>query len=275
MILGSHTEEDYRHNIEGLTQSELSWMRKSPAHFHRRAELQRETSAMQFGTIFHTAILERRRFLDSYVVEPEEIEIKGVLVEVNRRVKAHREYLAGWRLERADKFIMSQKQYDCLVGMVTEIGRSRQAVEFIQHGEPEVVAQWDYRGRKCKGKADLWIPESPHGKVLVDFKKTQDASPSQFTRSIYNYAYDLQSAWYRRGFEADKVIIVAVEEQFPHAIGIYDMDVWLHRGDRLVDSLLDRLEECEREAEWPWYTKGIEMILPPTWVAPMEEEEGI
>ena len=50
-------------------------------------------------------------------------------------------------------------------------------------------------------------------KVLVDFKKTQDASESGFTRSVYNYGYNLQSAFYLEGFSADRFFFVAVEER--------------------------------------------------------------
>lgn len=274
MIISQMKDADYR-KAEGLAQSDLAYMKKSPGHFFNREKLRKETDAMRFGTIFHMALLEPLKFRELYLAEPEVIVIDGKSAEVNRRVKAHREYLENWKLDHADKVVLSAKQVDNLTGMLTEIGQNPILKDLITEGVPEIASFWEYRGRKCKGKADLFLESSKHGRVVIDFKKTQDASHSAFSRSVFNYNYDLQAAWYQRGFKADKVLFVPVEENYPHAFGIYDADPWLERGGKLADRLLDRLEECEASKVWPWYTSGIELIMPPAWLPGVDQDEDL
>lgn len=262
--------DEYRAH-PALSQSDLSWMGKSPQHYKRRAELREETGSMRFGAIFHKALLEPKAFCDSYIIEPDKIPIDGNLVEVNRRVPKHRAYLAAWRVDNSHRMIVTEKEMESLHRMITSVTADPELVELIQGGETEVVSFWDYKGRACKGRADLFNDKTPHGRVVIDFKKTQDASESGFDRSIRNYNYDLQDAFYSEGFQADKFFFVAIEEK-TGAIGKWDGDLYLERGRKKMDRWMDRLNECEQKNEWPWYTKGFEPIRPANWIAGMDEE---
>lgn len=271
MIHPKMTDKAYR-LIDALAQSDLAWMRHSPRHFKMRKELQKETDAMRFGSIFHLALLEPAEFKAKYLCEPETITLDGKTVELNKRVSKHRDWLAAWKIDNAEKVIVSEKELEALTRMLNSVMDDPDLCELISTGEAETVATWNYKGRKCKGKADLFNTKTSHGKVVIDFKKTQDASPSGFSRSIFNFAYDLQSAYYSQGFEADKFFFVAVEEK-TGAIGKYDAYHYIERGRKLMDKLMDRLAECERTNEWPWYTKNFDLILPPTWVAALDDEK--
>lgn len=279
MIQQGMSDGDYR-AIDALSQSRLWLMRKSPMHYKINPKF--ESDAMQFGTVFHMALLEPKKFRESYLVEPEMITINGKETEVNKRVKAHRDYLEAWRLDNPNSVILNDKQMDSLTGMLTEIQKDKDLVEIITLGSTEVVSLWDYNGRKCKGKADVYCEHPKYGKIVIDFKKTQDASESGFTRSVYNYGYSLQAAWYREGFEADRFFFVAVEERglldpntnkSRHPIGKWDADPWLEQGKNTMNALMERLALCEQNDSWPWYSSGFELLRPPTWVSGMDDEQ--
>jgi hypothetical protein len=82
--------------------------------------------------------------------------------------------------------------------------------------------------------------------VLVDYKTTSDCSVRGFTNSVRRYSYDLQAAWYKRGFEragfkvAD-FVFVAQEKKPPYASKVFkmnhaDMEIgWNFLSDYLED----------------------------------------
>ncbi len=64
--------------------------------------------------------------------------------------------------------------------------------------------------------------------ILVDYKTTQSCEPSSFLSSVKRYKYDLQAAWYRRGFEKAGFEVldfyfVAQEKKHPYASKIFKM----------------------------------------------------
>lgn len=279
-IIEGMADAPYR-AIDALAQSRLSLMRKSPMHYQLNPQF--SSDAMSFGSIFHLALLEPAKFKTSFLVEPTEVTIDGKTVELNKRIAKHRDWLDCWRTDNIASVILTEKQMDSLTGMLNEIQRDPMLVELIQMGKPECVVLFDHKGRACKGKADLLVDHPKHGRVVVDFKKTQDASESGFARSVHNYCYNLQSAFYLDGFQAQKFYFVAVEEKgfidrqgvSRHPIGKWDAELFLDSGRALRDRLMDKLAECERTNEWPWYSfgKGAELLRPPAWMSSLQTEE--
>lgn len=267
--LGKIPFDEYR-KIPRLAQSDLVMMAKSPRHFQLRDKLRDETEAMRFGTLFHMAVLEPKRFRENFVIEPVAMP-NGE--EINKRSSKHRDWLTEWRKDNLDKVIVDETDMGKLTAMLNEMALNPLLAELFSGGDSEVGATWKYRGIECKGRADYFSVETLHGRLLVELKKTQSASHSNFTRSIFNYYYDVQAAWYKEGFQADKHIIVAVEDRPPYGIGIYDTINWAEHGKIRMDRMVDKLLECQVKDEWPSYTGGIELILPPTWISGMAQEE--
>jgi hypothetical protein len=89
-------------------------------------------------------------------------------------------------------------------------------------------------------------PYSDESVVVIDYKTTSDCSVSGFTRSIRRYQYDLQAAFYRRGyqkagFKVEDFLFVAQETKHPYATKIFKMnDEDMDRGwKQLEKSLVD------------------------------------
>jgi len=74
----------------------------------------------------------------------------------------------------------------------------------------------------------LDLSSDPKSIILVDYKTTTDCSVRGFTSSIRKYQYDLQAAWYKRGYERAgfnvvDFIFVAQEKKKPFASKIFKM----------------------------------------------------
>ncbi len=276
-ILGPISWAEYEKIPADVTKSRLVHMKKSPLHYIKQDELDREPSEeMELGTLLHTAILEPASLIGSYVVEPENVTIKGVTTEINRRVKAHREYLADFRKSNEGKIVIRPSHLDVLTGMIKAASEHRDLRKLMaMPGESEIAATWEHMGFKWKGRADRIIDHPVLGRTVIELKKTFDASPSGFSRQIYNLGYDVGIAAYMRGFEAKSYIFVCVESKAPFPIGIYRADdSMVERAHAYTDKLLGRLRKCINEDHFPGYTSdGEENLLFPGWVAALDNEE--
>ncbi len=270
-VLGSMTRDEYV-AINGISQSDLSFMLKSPRHYQWRARLKRESDAMNFGTALHAAILEPQRFKSQYVVEPECMP-NGE--EINRRIKAHRDFIALFRRETENTGgkVVTPSEFDSIIGMLTACASNPMVCELLHGGEQECVAQAKWNGMLIKGQADHFGEHPQLGRIVVDVKTTQDASPGAFSRAIHNYHYDLQSGVYSKLFSADAFIFIAIEKQAPYSVGVYRADdSIIGRGQEQAEQLINRIKECEATGEYPSYTAGLDNIMLPAWVSAQKDE---
>jgi len=255
------TETEYR-AMNAVAQSDLVNLAKSPQHYKIGGVEQ--TEAMKLGTVLHIARFEPARFNEQILIEPETIGGE----KVNKRLKAHRDFLKMFHEQNIGKIILTGQQFENTMGMLTALANNPDVLSLFQVGEPEKVAVWKWEGHDCKGRAD-WIGVDSDGKRYgVDLKKTQSARKDDFERTIYNRMYYLQAWWYCHGFELDYFVFVAVDEKSPHGIGIYKADrTMLEAGEKKARMLIKKLNECETTDNFHSYTKGIETVFLPAWTA--------
>lgn len=110
----------------------------------------------------------------------------------------------------------------------------------------------------CRAKADWLRPDG-----IVDLKTTPSAAPDALSKSVYNFGYYLQAAFYLRGFRAvaDRTVaavpffgFVAVETTPPYLVHAHQLsDRALAYGDRKVSEALERYRDCTESGVWPGY----------------------
>jgi hypothetical protein len=263
---------NYRQRPE-LSYSDLVWLNKSPIHFLNRDKLRKETEAMRKGTLLHMGVLEPEKFKNSYAIEPH---CMPDGTEINRRVKAHREYLEGWKQTMEGRIFLRQEDMDSLICMLNALATHKYARRYFTGGEAEKEAFGEYEGVKIKGKCDYITKIPGLGLVISDLKKTQDASPKGFERSIYNYSYQLQAYMYHRLFKADSFFFVAIEDTGIDGfapIGIYRAsDVLLEKGEQMFKKLIEKYKQCEEMKVWPGYTEDFAEISLPAWAIGSNDE---
>jgi exodeoxyribonuclease VIII len=265
-IIRGMSDTDY-HAHPGASASRLKAILRSPLHLRAMQDAPLESDALRLGTALHTMVLECDQFVDSYAVTPEGID---------RRTKDGKAQYETFVANNDGKVFLSAEEARNIVAMTKSINHHPTASELL-HGrtETEVSLFWDQNGVPCKCRMDAVNGE---WRAIVDLKTTVDASPNAWTRSLANFKYHVQAAWYidaahKAGFEVDSVIFIAVEKTYPHAVACYRIDeVSIGEGRRACDRALRMYADCLRTGIYPGYSDGILDIGLSTWAFTPEME---
>jgi hypothetical protein len=256
---------------DAVSNSRLNLMARSPAHYN--AGFQGEpTPAMSFGTLVHDGVLEPLSIIQRNVFEPDwSLDERNTTSDGARSfssaTKFVREQKAKFRELHRDKKIVSESDYNKMVGIATTLSNCEVMRGLMSAGKPEVSIVFDdpETGLRCKSRCD-WLRVGKGGSVLLDLKTTADAS--EFERSILKYGYSRQLAFYRRAVELSTgerpaVWICAIETQSPfgHRVATLAAET-LAIGEHELDELLQRVAECQASDTWPGYAHPDAWRLP-------------
>lgn len=273
------SNQDY-HYGRGISKSGLDLIRKNPAEYiTRKRHPKPPTPAMVLGTAFHSLVLEPDKFEQEYVMEPVNAPRRPTAVQINAK-KPSPESLAAidfwkqWDAENAGKTPISTKPGDDPFWQPSDwcrLHRMRDAI--LLHpiasilvapgsGRAEQTCYWvDYETKKlCKCRPD-WINDDHN--LIVDLKSTEDASYTGFGKSIGNYRYHVQDAFYRDGMHAigqtvAGFVFLAVEKSPPYNVALYRLGQEEVRTGRLMyQSDLIKYAQCHAADEWPGYPEEV------------------
>jgi hypothetical protein len=248
MILGDaiyfpDMEHNFYHKVPGISSSKIR--RFGQSQLHAFEEENETTPAMKFGTAAH-----------SLIVEGEEAFVNNVVcltgspyTNANKELK--KEY------EGRGLTVITAQEKDTLYSMKEAL--IPEGIKHLSADEGEYPSMfnspferaifWWEQDLLLKVKSDVLrypvnMPHKSNSIILVDYKTTADCSVKGFTSSIRKYQYDLQAAWYKRGFEkagfnvAD-FIFVAQEKKKPFASKIFRMShTDMDSGWQRMESLL-------------------------------------
>ena len=215
------------HNGPGISSSKIR--RFSQSQYHALEEVVEQTPAMTFGSAAHSLIVEGEAAFFSDVVT-----IKGSpYTNANKQLK--KDSLAK------GLSVITEEQRDTIYSMNNSLVleaepylRPNEDYPQVLKSPKEVSIYWYEQDLLCKTRADVVRNafDNNFGEdaiVLVDYKTTSDCSVRGFTNSVRRYSYDLQAAWYKRGFEragfkvAD-FVFVAQEKKPPYANKVFKMN---------------------------------------------------
>lgn len=250
------------HRWMALSNSDLNELRRSPAHlFARRQDGKAETPALHLGRAIHAAILEPDRFIQEYVKAP----------DLDRRTK---EGKAAWAIlcdTYGEGNVLSPGEYHTCLAMRDSVWKKAAAKTLLgAEGDAELSVVWDQGGILAKARADR-MSWRLKGGTIVDLKSTMDASLAQFERTIFNFGYHRQGAWYLQGFGAHHVevahyCIIAIEKEPPYEVGVYRLtEEALTAGWDQIEPLLDLYRRCLETDEWIGYPDKVQDIGLPSW----------
>lgn len=251
------------HAHPAVSNSLLTQISRSPMHARAYLDGHRfaPTTAMQFGTAAHAAILEPARFAAEFKA-----------FDGNLRTKADKEEYR--RLSELGWSLVSAGDWDAIAAMAIAARSHQTAGPLLSGGVVEQSVFWtdEEFGVPCKCRPDLWRDDG----IAVDVKTTEDASPAGFSRSMATYRYHVQAAHYMAGTGADRFLFVAIEKKHPYAVAVYELDeasLDLGRMQRALD--LAAYAECARTGIWPGYSEEVEPLSLPGWAFPKPESEEI
>lgn len=222
------------------------------------------TASMAFGSAAHTMILEPGEFCNRYVVLP----------ELDLRTKAGKAERDAILADNPGKMTLSADDHERLKAMRDAVDKSVAAVGILSCADAEVSLFWDHSrlGVPCKARLDAWNEDA---RTIVDLKTCTDASHRAWMRSMIQYGYDRQAAWYLSGAAASglepdmfvRFVFLCVETEAPYGVALYDMDAdYIEAAQALNDDALKDYAECAKSGQWHGYPDEIQTLTCPPWM---------
>jgi hypothetical protein len=250
-------EETYHRGPE-LSKSGAKDLLKSPALYDYRRTHPEHKDAWDLGTVTHGLILGTG--WDVVIVDAEDW-----------RGKAAREQRDEARA--ASKVAILAKDHQRMKATADAVLLHPLAGRMLEGGQPEASVFWtddtgDHEPVRCRARFDYLHPSAG-----IDVKTCMDASPAAFTKSVVNFAYDMQAFVYPDGLrhvtgELLPFLFIAVEKEPPHQVAVYDLDFpFIDRGERHWRDALASFAACNASGVWPGYPADIQTLSAPRWAA--------
>lgn len=254
---------DAYHAYAGISKSGLDLIARSPAHYAYRSPNE-PTRAMVIGSATHAAILEPVQFAKQYML------LKDV---TDRRSSAYKQAVEQFGADN----VLTGTEADAVIGMQSALQLNTAAKARLDAPgwcELAVFASDPVTGVLVKCKFDKLTSDL----LSVDLKTTQDLR--EFAKSVANYRYHVQAAFYADVFEwafGDQLKgfeFLAVEKEAPNASRIFALDTpSIAYGRKLYREALNTYAECLRSDVWPMPAGELEYIALPYWAADPEQLE--
>lgn len=150
-----------------------------------------------------------------------------------------------------------------------------------ERGEPEKTLIWQDEQTGVWRRARLdWLPHPTANRMIVaDYKTTLSAAPHAIQKSVANYGYHCQHAWYLDGVndlgldEQPVMVFVFQEKHAPYLINVVEIDaVALYVGREANRRAIDIYAGCQATGIWPGYGEDVTEISLPRWANTTFEE---
>jgi hypothetical protein len=250
------------HSLPSVSKSGLDLIRRCPALFKWRRENPSETTpAMRMGTLVHTAILEPHLMADEVIVAP----------RIDRRTAQGKADWAEFQILAEGKELVTEDEMlklEAIRAAVWAHPAAGKALGMLREVESSIFWTDPETGIECRCRPDGILNNG----VIVDVKTTKDARPDEFAKSIANYRYHVQAAFYSDGYQAafgeppKGFAFIAVEPEPPHLVAFYVLDsraVLRGRADYQAD--LRTYAACIESDEWPGLSEQPVVIDLPKW----------
>ncbi len=252
------SETDY-HLHPAVGSTGLKTILKSVGLFKwEQSQKRSPTKAMNFGTCFHLAVLEPKRFKTEVVVMPD---FKGTGMYAKKD---------AWLTENHGKLVLSEDEMTDCKAMLKSISAHNVASSLLVGGVPELSYFWNdpETGIELKCRPDY----RRNGGALVDIKTTGDASLEEFSKSVLNFGYHTSAAHYLNGVshvlgqQYEKFLIIAVEKEPPYPCQVFEIDFGtLEKGQELIRRAITKLNTARTLDHYPYYSDEIVPLNIPTY----------
>ena len=252
-------------NHPAISRSQLSDLSRSPLHYWakhvdpERIVAEKYSPALKFGVAVHMAVLEPALFTQTYAEGP----------MASRSTKTWKDAVSA-----SNCLLLPPDEYRAIQAIVKSLSSHPSASNALFRSQGINEATFitkDRTGVDIKCRADR-VTESGW---VIDLKTTQDASATAFSKSVFNYRYHIQAAFYLRcieqatGIKPRGFCIVAVEKEPPYACQAFHCDDELvAQGDKEVDMLLKQLKtltDVYGTEPWPSYSEEVTSLSLPEW----------
>lgn len=282
----SLSNEEY-HDNAAISRSGILMFSQSPYKFwaHYLNPLRppkKSTPAMEFGTAFHTFILEPNEFDKRYILEPEYLKspprvlLKNVGrpgYEAYKAEKAKIDFINERTQENflessESKVVLTRNDYELLLAMQSSITTIEGVKQLIEGALYEHSFIWEDKesGLMLKARPDIL-----HANMIVDLKTIANASTSYYRSVMTNEMYHIQGAIIQDGIrevqgrDIPNVINICCEKDYPYQIGVKIIgEKSLDIGRTQYKNILMEMKKCFDTDVWPSYEP--ETVELPNWL---------
>lgn len=250
------------HAGAGLSSSGLKYLAKSPAHYRAYKENPPEPSAeMRMGTAAHGAILEG--YLENGMI----LKAPGS----TRNTNLYKDFVKA----NPGRIHLMEDEFEAVHRMRDAVLSHPVARSLLSGGKAEQSAFWrdPETDTLCKCRPDYLRPDG----LVVDLKTSLSAARKDFQRSMLDFKYHWQTAWYLNGLSLltgkalENFVHIVVERVPPYGVGIFVLDnASIEKARSDIRQLLSRYADCVHSDEWPTYPAEIQNIELPHWVFEQE-----
>ncbi len=256
----------------------------SPMHLrYRRENPEPPTPAMKFGSAFHTFMLEQDEYEKRHPIMSQCVARKadGGGCQNDGKVRVGSEWLCGVhaRGKGGDEVAgaITQAQHEQIQAMANAIRNHRAASSVLDaEGDNEAAIIWKREvlgdgwsyDLICKLKADILRPS---WEMVADIKTCECASQTEFERSVADFNYHRQAAFYQDGCRAIGIdikhfVFICVEKSAPYGVAVYRLlDDAIGLGREENERLLTKYAACERMNNWFSYENEFKDVSLPVW----------
>lgn len=255
----------------GVRQSDLKLLARSPAHMRYALDNPEPSTLDQdIGNVFDIAVFQPDKLSESCAIRPSKYPATEKNVTVMRDWHSGATYCKEW-LAKAKMYslpIIPHDRYENILRMRDAVLKFPAAAFLLKQGKSglSLYCEDSETGLQLKARPD-WMT----GSVIPDLKSTNDASPQAFSKTIANFGYDIQAAFYldianTLALKKDCFAFIVCEKDPPFAVAVYQIfpeDVEI--GRQKYRRLLNRYLECVCANSWPGYSTDIQFIGLPAW----------
>lgn len=148
------------------------------------------------------------------------------------------------------------------------------AKKLLERGDAEMSGYWhdDETLARLRFRPD-WLPDRPGQRMIcVDYKSAKSANPILFRRSVEDYGYHCQAAWYLDGLRevgvADDAgfVFIVQEKTPPYLVSVVQLEPEdIERGRRQNRAAIDLYARCMESGVWPGYGEGLHTVGLSNW----------
>ena len=248
--------DEYRQKKDWVSNSELGLFQVAPVIYkHRIIDGNRSSfsRALSEGSAVHAAVLEPQEFEKDYVSLP----------AMDMRLKANKDHKAMLQAANPAATLLAFEDYSRIIALARHVHEHPVAGPLIRLCDQiEQSFFWidPDLGVQCKGRADALCLEQG---IIVDLKTTKSAA--SFSRSIADYGYHRQAAFYIDGLTLSTGrrdwtwYWAIVEPEAPFLMKVIqakasDIEV----GRREYKKLLQIYKDCKERNEYPGLDESID-----------------
>lgn len=233
------TNAEYHARAE-ISKSDLDLLAKSPylLKLKKDGKYQSEATASQIlGSAVHKLVLERNDFINEFAIEP----------ICDKRTKDGKAEFEKFQSENIGKTILKADIYETAKIISDSVLNMQGTANFLKDGKAEQSYFSEIDGVKVKCRPDFY---NENLGLIIDLKTTSDASPNGFMKSIANFNYHIQTAFYSDilrslGKKVNNFLFIAVETKEPYLVGFYELDLAaVDKGREKYKELLSLWKWC-------------------------------